>query len=129
MAPRRARARGRKDGGAVLNNAQLQHPQHISTPADLHERIASIDEMDVRSDPDLALQNNRDEGQLAAIRAEILALRLKNRRKNTADTYKAGQRLWKVILSPRCFNEVFLTNLYFTGVVQTEELGGWRSHS
>ena len=127
MAPRRARARGRKDGGAVLNNAQ--HPQHISTPADLHERIASIDEMDVRSDPDLALQNNRDEGQLAAIRAEILALRLKNRRKNTADTYKAGQRLWKVILSPRCFNEVFLTNLYFTGVVQTEELGGWRSHS
>jgi hypothetical protein len=127
MAPRRARGRGRKDGGADLNNAQ--HPQHLSTPADLHERVASIDEMDVRSDPDLALRNNRDEGQLAAIRAEILALRLKNRRKNTADTYKAGQRLWKVILSPRCFNEVFLTNLYFTGVVQTAQLGGWRSYS
>jgi hypothetical protein len=78
----------------------------------------------VRSDPDLALQNNRDKGQLAAIRAEILAMRIKNRRKNTADTYKAGQRLWKVILSPRCFKEVFLTNLYFAGVVQTVGLGG-----
>jgi hypothetical protein len=127
MAPRRARARGRQDGGADLNNAQ--HPQHLSTPANLHERVASIDEMDVRSDPDLALRNNRDEEQLAAIRAEILALRIKNRRKNTADTYKAGQRLWKVILSPNCFNGVFLTNLYFTGVVQTARLGGWRSYS
>lgn len=114
MAPRRAR--GRQDG-ADLKNAQ--HPRHLSTPADLHERVASIDEMDVQSDPDIALQNNRDEGRLAAISPEILRMRRKNRRKNTTDTDKTRQRLWKVILSPRCFNEVFLTNLYFIGVVQT----------
>ena len=85
--------------------------------------------LDVRRDPDLALQYNRDEGRLGAIRAEILRMRIKNRRKNTADTYKTGQRLWKVILSPRCLNDVFPTNLYFTGVVQTAGLGGWRSYS
>jgi len=116
MAPRRAR--GRQDGAGLKN---AQHPRHLSMPADLHERVASIDEMDVRSDPDLALQHNRDEGRLAAIRAEILRMRIKNWRKNTADTYKTGQRLWKVILY---FNEIFLTNLYFTGVVQTAGLGG-----
>ena len=126
MGPRRAQARGRQDD-ADLKNAQ--HPRLLSTPADLHERVASIGEMDVRSDPDLALQYNRDEGRLAAIRAEILRMRIKNRRKNTADTYKTGQRLWKVILSPRCLNDVFPTNLYFTGVVQTAGLGGWRSYS
>jgi hypothetical protein len=121
MAPRRAR--GRQDG-ADLKNAR--HPRHLSTPADLHERVASIDEVDVRRDPDLALPYNRDEGRLAAIRAETLRMRLKNRRKNTADTYKTGQRLWKVILSSRCLNEVFPTNLYFTEVAG---LGGWRSYS
>jgi hypothetical protein len=123
MAPRRARGR---QNGADLKNAQ--HPRHLA-PTDLHERVASIDEVDVRRDPDLALQYNRDEGRLAAIRAEILRMRIKNRRKNTADTYKTGQRLWKVILSPRCLNDVFPTNLYFTGVVQTAGLGGWRSYS
>ena len=126
MGPRRARAGGRQDG-ADLKNAQ--HPWLLSTPADLHERVASIGETDVRSDPDLALQYNRDEGRLAAIKAEILRMRIKNRRKNTADTYKTGQRLWKVILSPHCFDEVFLTNFYFTGVVQRTALGGWRSYS
>ena len=46
----------------------------------------------MRSDPDLALQYNRDEGRLAAIRAEILRMRIKNWRKNTADTYKTEVR-------------------------------------
>jgi hypothetical protein len=44
--------------------------QHLSPPADLHERVASINEIDVRNDPDLALQKNCNEEQLTAVRAE-----------------------------------------------------------
>jgi len=77
MAPRRAR--GRQDG------ADLRHPRHLSTPADLHKRVASIDEVDVQRDPDLALPYNRDERRLAAIRAEILRMRIKNRRRSVRD--------------------------------------------
>jgi hypothetical protein len=58
-----------------------------------------INGIDVRNDPSLALQKNHNEK------------RIKNRRKNTSDTYKTGQRLWKAILVPRCFNETFLTNV------------------
>lgn len=64
-----------------------------------------INGIDVRNDPSLALQKNHNEA------TRRRSKRIKNRRKNTSDTYKTGQRLWKAILVPRCFNETFLTNV------------------
>ena len=73
--------------------AQAQGFSAMETPSEI---VARVGKEEVQTDPQLLQANRRNELELASIQADILAMRVKNRRSNTAATYRNGQKLWSV---------------------------------